>query len=226
MSMPGRFLTLEGGEGAGKSTQLRRLRDRLSAQGYEVVTTREPGGSPRAEAIRALVLGGGAKRFGAFAETLLFAAARADHVERIVRPALMRGAIVICDRFIDSTRVYQGRLAAVPEPVLRALERVALGDVRPNLTIVIDVPPKLGLARAVHRREISGGHADRFEEEGLSFHAEVRDGFLAIAAAEPERCAVVDGAGPPEGVERMIWAETEARLLYDMPEQAEAGRGR
>lgn len=216
----GRFVTLEGGEGAGKSTQIRRLRARLEREGLEVVTTREPGGSPRAETIRAFVLRGGARRNGAFAETLLFAAARADHVDRLVRPALERGAFVLCDRFADSTRVYQGRLGIVPEAAISALERVSLRGVSPDLTVVVDVPPKLGLARAGQRRELAGEALDRFEGESLAFHDGVRAGFLAVAAAEPDRCVVVDGSVAPESVERAIWAEIAARLLATLPDAA------
>ena len=209
----GRFITLEGGEGAGKSTQSERLRRRLEARGIRVVTTREPGGSERAETIRSLLLSGAVKPYGAFAETLLFASARADHIDRTIAPALEDGAFVICDRFADSTRVYQGEVGEVPRVLVSALERVAVRSAPPDLTLVLDVPAKLGLARASQRRELAGEARDRFEAEGLSFHSRVREAFLAIAAAEPERCAVVDAAGPPDSVERLIWAEVEARLL-------------
>ena len=209
----GRFITLEGGEGAGKSTQSERLRRRLEARGIRVVTTREPGGSERAETIRSLLLSGAVKPYGAFAETLLFASARADHIDRTIAPALEDGAFVICDRFADSTRVYQGEVGEVPRVLVSALERVAVRSASPDLTLVLDVPAKLGLARASQRRELAGEERDRFEAEGLSFHSRVREAFLAIAAAEPERCAVVDAAGPPDSVERLIWAEVEARLL-------------
>ncbi|MGA0593889.1 dTMP kinase [Enterovirga sp. CN4-39] len=209
----GRFITLEGGEGAGKSTQSERLRRRLEARGIRVVTTREPGGSERAETIRSLLLSGAVKPYGAFAETLLFASARADHIDRTIAPALENGAFVICDRFADSTRVYQGEVGEVPRVLVSALERVAVRSASPDLTLVLDVPAKLGLARASQRRELAGEERDRFEAEGLSFHSRVREAFLAIAAAEPERCAVVDAAGPPDSVERLIWAEVEARLL-------------
>jgi dTMP kinase len=210
---PGRFITLEGGEGAGKSTQCERLKRRLEARGIRVVTTREPGGSPRAEEIRSFLLFGGARRFGPFAETLLFASARADHLDTCIRPALDEGAFVICDRFADSTRVYQGAVGQVPLPLVSALERVAVGRTRPDLTLILDVPAKLGLARASQRRELAGGAADRYEAESLAFHGRVREAFLAIAAVEPERCAIVEAAGPPDSVERLIWAEVEARLL-------------
>ncbi len=213
----GRFVTLEGGEGAGKSTQLVRLKARLEAEGHEVVATREPGGSTRAEAIRRFVLAGHALRHGPFAELLLFAAARADHVERLIRPALARGAFVLCDRFIDSTRVYQGRLGTLGDASVAALERVAIGPTRPDLTLVLDVPAKLGAVRAGQRRELTGAALDRFEREGLAFHTSVRDGFLAIAREEPERCAVVDASRGPDVVEREIWAELSGRLLSAAP---------
>lgn len=210
---PGRFITFEGGEGAGKSTQVRRLKARLEGQGTEVVLTREPGGSARAEIIRDFVLSGAVKTFGAFAEAVLFGSARADHVDHVIRPALARGAMVICDRFVDSTRVYQGTLGQVPRRAVSSLERVTLGDCKPHLTLLLDVPTKLGLARAEQRRELAGEQTDRFEGESLSFHDQVREAFLAIAAAEPDRMAVVDASGAPDSVERVIWAEVEARLL-------------
>lgn len=216
---PGRLVTFEGGEGAGKSTQVRRLRRRLEALGHEVVLTREPGGSPRAEEIRAFLLSGAGKGRGAFAEALLFAAARADHVDMTIRPALARGAFVICDRFVDSTRVYQGVLGALSDSLLASLARLAVRDVWPNLTLVLDVPAKLGMARALQRRETAGEAADRFEGEGLAYHAGIRNGFLRIATAEPERCAVIDAASSPEIVERAIWAEVEDRLLGTLPER-------
>lgn len=212
-SRSGRFITLEGGEGAGKSTQAERLRRRLEARGVRVVVTREPGGSARAEAIRAFVLSGRAKPLGTFAETLLFASARADHVDRTIAPAVAEGAFVICDRFADSTRVYQGGVGGLPVSIVWALERLAVRDARPDLTLVLDVPAKLGLARAGQRQELSGEARDRYEAENLAFHAGVRDAFLAIADAEPGRCAVVDASGPPDSVERLVWAEVEARLL-------------
>ena len=221
---PGRFITFEGGEGAGKSTQVRRLAERLRKLGIEVVLTREPGGSPRGEQIRAYLLSGTGKSFGSFAETLLFAAARADHVDRTIAPALARGASVICDRFVDSTRVYQGDLGQVPDGLLRAFERVATGRTRPDLTIILDVPAKLGLARAQQRRESSGEETDRFEAEGLAFHSRIRDAFLAIAAHDTERYAVIDAGSPPETVERMIWAEVEARLLGQLASDDTRGR--
>lgn len=209
---PGRFISFEGGEGAGKSTQLRRLQRRLGARGIESVATREPGGSPRAEVVRALLLSGRAKPLGAFAETLLFAAARADHVERTVAPALRRGAFVLCDRFLDSTRVYQGALGGLPDRVLSALEAATVGAARPDLTLILDLPAETGLTRAAARRAGLGEGVDRFESEAASYHAGVRDAFLRIARAEPERCVVVDATGGPEEVAMRIWSALERRL--------------
>ncbi len=201
----GRFITFEGGEGAGKSTQLGRLRDRVAALGREVVTTREPGGSPRAERIRALVLAGHAKRFGPFAETLLFASARADHIDRVIRPALLRGAVVICDRFIDSTRVYQGVLGHVSPETITTLERVTLNGLEPDATLIFDVPASVGMGRAIRRRQLTGDAADRFEAEGAAFHTGIAQAFRDIAASEPRRCRSIDADGTPDTVAERVW---------------------
>ena len=206
----GRFITFEGGEGAGKSTQLARLAERLREQGLEVVATREPGGSPGAEAIRELVLNGAADRWSAVTETLLMYAARRDHVERVIAPALARGAWVVCDRFADSTRAYQGAAGGTDPALIAALETQVLGEARPDLTLVFDLPPEAGLARAQAR----GGEM-RFESKGLAFHQKLRDGFLAIARAEPDRCAVIDAAAPIEAVGQAVWAVVRARLGLD-----------
>lgn len=206
----GRFITLEGGEGAGKSTQARRLVAALSACGVAAIATREPGGSPRAEEIRAVLLSGAAERLSPVAETLLFAAARADHLDKTIRPALARGAWVVCDRFADSTRAYQGAMGGVPDDTLSAVERIAVGDTRPDLTLVLDLPAETGLARAAARR--GQGEVDRFEQESLGFHQALRQAFLRIAAAEPARCAVVDACGSEDAVAAAIWAEVARRL--------------
>lgn len=210
----GRFITLEGGEGAGKSTQIRILRGRLEALGLAVVATREPGGSPRAEAIREALLSGKAEAAGPEAETALFAAARADHVATLIAPALARGAWVLCDRFADSTRVYQG-LAGVDHKLIRALERMAVGAHRPDLTLILDIPAKLGLQRAAVRRGAEA--ADRFEKDGLAIHEARRDAFLRIAAAEPDRVTVVSADGTPEAVAERIWSVIEARFRDALP---------
>jgi dTMP kinase len=205
----GRFITFEGGEGAGKSTQLKRLVQRLEAGGHAVVATREPGGSPGAEDIRALVLQGQADRWSPVTETLLMYAARRDHVERVIRPALARGAWVICDRFADSTRAYQGAAGGVDPALIAALEAHILESTRPDLTLIFDMPVSEGLSRA-HAR---AGAEMRFESKGLAFHERLRDGFLAIARAEPGRCAVIDATGSPEEVEARVWAAVQQRLV-------------
>ncbi|MBJ7411458.1 MAG: dTMP kinase [Phenylobacterium sp.] len=204
----GRFISFEGGEGAGKSTQVQRLAARLKGGGREVVTTREPGGSPGAESIRDIVLRGEADRWSPTTETLLMYAARRDHIERVIRPALTRGAWVICDRFADSTRAYQGAAGGVDPRFITALETFILEDTRPDLTLVFDLPADVGLERA-HAR---AGAEMRFESKGMAFHERLRDGFRAIAASEPERCALIDATGSIAEVEAAVWAAVEARL--------------
>ena len=204
----GRFITFEGGEGAGKSTQVERLARRLSADGREVVTTREPGGSPGAEAIREIVLKGAADRWSPVTETLLMYAARRDHVERVIRPALERGAWVVCDRFADSTRAYQGAAGGTDPRLITALETYIVEDVRPDLTLMFDLPAEVGLERA-HAR---AGAEMRFESKGMAFHQRLRDGFRAIAAAEPERCALIDATASMDTVEAAVWAAVADRL--------------
>jgi len=204
----GRFITFEGGEGAGKSTQLKRLVARLEAGGLEVVATREPGGSPGAESIRELVLKGSADRWSPVTETLLMYAARRDHVERVIRPALARGAWVVCDRFADSTRAYQGAAGGVDPALIAAMETYVLEQTRPDLTLIFDMPVEVGLERA-HAR---AGSEMRFESKGLAFHERLREGFLAIARAEPDRCAIVDAKGTLDEVEAEVWAAVESRL--------------
>ena len=207
----GRFITFEGGEGAGKSTQVRILAERLRGAGREVVATREPGGSTGAEAIRALLVTGDPDRWSAISETLLMYAARRDHLERTIRPALDRGAWVICDRFADSTRAYQGAGGSAPPGLVAALETFVLEDVRPDLTLVLDLPVQAGLARAGLR----GGAEARFEAKGEAFHERLRAAFLAIAAAEPDRCAVLDAAETPEQVSEAVWRAVAGRLPAD-----------
>ena len=204
----GRFITFEGGEGAGKSTQVRILAGRLRGAGLEVVATREPGGSPGAEAIRALLVNGDPDRWSAVSETLLMYAARRDHIERTIRPALERGAWVISDRFADSTRAYQGAGGGVSQGFLAALETFVLENTRPDLTLILDLPVELGLERAGLR----GGGEARFEAKGVAFHQRLRDGFLAIAKAEPNRCVVLDAGRPPEAVSDAVWSAVAAHL--------------
>jgi dTMP kinase len=208
--MRGRFITFEGGEGTGKSTHAALLADRLKGLGIGVVLTREPGGSLGAEAIRHVLLSGVAKPLGVETEALLFAAARADHVQSTIEPALARGAWVICDRFIDSTRVYQGALGHLDPKFLRALERVTVGDLRPDLTFVLDLPADVGLARANRRR--GEEFADRFEAESLAFHAELRDAYRLLAAAEPTRCVLIDATESKPALAEQIWRTVNERL--------------
>lgn len=199
----GVFITFEGGEGAGKSTQIKRLAARLRIKGYDLVVTREPGGSPGAEAVRHVLLSGAAEPLGAEAEALLFAAARADHVDQVIRPAIERGEIVLCDRFIDSSRVYQGVTGNLDPALMAEIERVAIAGMMPDLTIILDLDPTIGLQRASARRE-KGEVADRFEKEALDIHTARRNAYLTIAKREPERCIVVDASHSADLVEDAI----------------------
>ena len=201
--MRGKFITFEGGEGTGKSTQASLLALRLASLGIGVQLTREPGGSPGAEIIRHVLLSGAAKPLGADAEAMLFAAARDDHVQQTILPALEAGKWVICDRFADSTRIYQGVLGSVDLRLIRALERVSIGDLKPDLTLVLDVPAELGMKRAAGRRR--GGKADRFEAEDIAFHKKLRQAYAALATAETERCAAIDAKAPKKKVAQQIW---------------------
>jgi dTMP kinase len=207
----GRFITFEGGEGSGKSTQIKTLAERLDAAKLRAIVTREPGGSPGAEIIRHLVLSGMGKLLGAEAETLLFAAARDDHVHTVIEPALDQGTWVLCDRFSDSTRVYQGRLGKVAPAVLNAMERVTIGDLKPDVTIILDVPVEIGMARAAARR--GTGAPDRFEAEDVKFHQQLRDGYRQIAADEPQRCVLIDATADPSTVAANVWAAIRDRLF-------------
>lgn len=212
---PGRFITVEGGEGAGKSSQIRRLAAWLDGQGIETVTTREPGGTPGAEAIRALLVTGDPDRWDATTEALLITAARRDHAEKVIRPALARGAWVLCDRFADSTLAYQGYAGGLPLDGLAALARFAVGGLAPDLTVILDVPVNAGLKRAGARMSAGSTAESRFEERDIQFHEAVRNGFLDIARRDPARCVVVDAAGPVDIVARKIAAAVEERLLSD-----------
>ena len=211
----GRFITVEGGEGAGKSTHIRLLAAWLDERGIETVTTREPGGTPGAEAIRALIVTGAPDRWDAMTEALLVAAARRDHAGKVIRPALARGAWVLCDRFADSTLAYQGYAGGLPLDGLAALTRFAAGDLTPDLTIVLDLPAEAGLARAGRRMAAGPETETRFEGRDLRFHEAVRDGFLDIARKEPARCVVVDAAVPVDDVARRIAAAVGERLFAD-----------
>ncbi|AWJ89789.1 dTMP kinase [Azospirillum baldaniorum] len=204
----GRFITLEGGEGAGKTTQIRLLANALIGWGKRVVLTREPGGSPGAEEIRGLLVSGETGRWGPVTEALLHTAARRDHLERTVWPALEAGHWVICDRFFDSTMAYQGYGLGLGRDLVATLQTTALGDFRPDLTLILDLPVEEGLARAAARR----GGEDRYERMDVAFHHRLRDGFLDIAAREPERCVVVDAGHPVEAVQAAILDHVTRRL--------------
>ena len=207
----GRFITFEGGEGSGKSTHAATLAQRLKSSGVPIALTREPGGSTGAEIIRHILLSGIAKPLGAETEAILFAAARDDHVRNVILPALNSGTWVICDRFIDSTRVYQGALGHVDQRLIRSLERVTVGPAVPNLTFILDVPAQVGLARAKSRR--GQDVADRFEAESMEFHEKLRQAYRALASEEPKRCIVIDGRAPREVVSERIWSLVHERLL-------------
>jgi dTMP kinase len=198
----GRFISFEGIDGSGKSTQVRALAARLRAAGTRVVETREPGGAPGAEQIRRLLVEGDPGRWSAETEILLFTAARRDHLERTIRPALASGATVISDRFADSTRVYQGVARAGLRPMVDALHGLAIG-VEPDLTLILDLAPETALARGLAR----GGDEDRFERFGAGFQERLRRGFLALAAEFPERCRVIPADGPAERVAERVAAE-------------------
>jgi dTMP kinase len=209
--MRGKFITFEGGEGTGKSLHSTMVAERLKSMRFNVKHTREPGGSPGAEIMRHVLLSGAAQPFGPDAEAILFAAARDDHLNTLIRPTLERGHWVVCDRFVDSTRVYQGMVGKVDTRIIRALERIIVGDTMPDLTFILDVPAELGLRRANERR--GKGTADRFEQEALTFHETLRQGFRAIANVEPERCVLIDTTAPLAEVAEQIWTSVRERLL-------------
>lgn len=198
----GFFITFEGGEGAGKSTQIEQLAASLREAGRDVIVTREPGGSAGAEAVRHVLLSGAAEPFGAAMEAVLFAAARSDHVEQVIRPAIARGAVVLCDRFLDSSRVYQGVTGNLDADFMANLERVTVNGMKPDLTLILDIDPEEGLRRATARR--GDETPDRFEKETLSIHRRRRKAFLEIAKAEPQRCVVIDADADPEKVAATI----------------------
>ena len=199
--MRGRFITFEGGEGAGKSTQVALLAERLAGKVGAPLLTREPGGSEGAESIRGLLVTGATDRWSSLSETLLIFAARDDHLRRSIRPALESGRWVICDRFSDSTRAYQGAAGGVSSAFISALEKEVIADARPDLTLILDVPVETGLERALAR----GGAEGRFEAKGLAFHERLRAKFHEIALAEPERCVVISANGSPAEVGDRIW---------------------
>jgi dTMP kinase len=206
--MSGRFITLEGGEGTGKSTQSRHLVHALEARGIACVATREPGGSPGAEDIRKLLVTGEPGRWDALTEMLLLFAARADHVARTIQPALDARKFVICDRFTDSTYAYQGVGRGTPRETIRRIESVVLEDFKPDLTLVLDLPVDTGLLRALAR----GSEESRYEKFDVQFHEKLRQAFLDIARRAPDRCVVIDAAGSEDDVAAAIWKAVSSRF--------------
>ena len=202
------FITLEGGEGAGKSTLITNLAQRLAATGQETVITREPGGTEGGEEIRQLLVTGSADRWTPFSELCLFYAAREDHLERLIRPALARGAVVLCDRFSDSTRAYQGQEGGAGRNAVEALDALIVKDTQPDLTLILDIDPAIGLSRAAQRR----GTEDRFETKTLEFHTALRTGYLEIAKEFAERCIVLDATLSPDALQDAAWIHIDNRL--------------
>jgi dTMP kinase len=201
--MSGRFIVFEGGEGVGKSTQSRLLAEALRGRGLEVVTTREPGGTTGAEAIRSLLLTGEGPGWGARAEALLFAAARADHVEALIRPTLARGAWVVCDRYLDSSRAYQGGGSGLDDTDILTLHRIGSGGLLPHLTVLLTLDPAEAAARVLRR---DAGALDRIGGRSADYHARVAEAFLRFAAEDPARFAVIEAGGGPEDVHRRVLA--------------------
>lgn len=209
---PGLFVTFEGGEGAGKSTQIRLLANALRERGLTVLMTREPGGSKGAEAVRHVLLSGAAEPYGIRMEAILFAAARSDHVEQVIRPALAAGTVVLCDRFMDSSRVYQGITGNLEQSFVETLERVAINGVVPDCTIIFDLSASIGLERARKRAAGPDEQPDRFEKEELETHEKRREAFLDIAEREPLRCRVVDATKAQEAIAAEVLAIIEPLL--------------
>lgn len=201
--MPGTFITFEGGEGSGKSTHIKRLGSRMKAAGHSLVMTREPGGTPEAEAIRTLLVSGDIARWTAKSEALLNYAAREQHLEQVIRPALAQGATVLCDRFMDSTRAYQGYAGGCDLDFIDALEKAVVATTRPDLTLIFDLDPEIGLERARSRGDALS--EDRYERKGLNFHHKLRDGFLDILRRDPGRCRMVDASLSVDEVEQSVW---------------------
>ncbi|MBO6539478.1 MAG: dTMP kinase [Rhizobiaceae bacterium] len=220
----GFFISFEGGEGVGKTTQIKRLAEYLREAGHEVIETREPGGSPGAEAVRHVLLSGAAEALGAKLEAILFAAARSDHVETVIRPAVEAGKIVLTDRFMDSSRVYQGVTGGLSEDFMDALERVAVNGMVPDLTFILDIEPEEGLKRAASRRS-EGEAADRFEKEQVEIHQRRRQAFLEIADNEPERCIVIDASADADKIAndiRKCVSEALSVAAEDTPKKSRA----
>ncbi|MEQ8745337.1 dTMP kinase [Pyruvatibacter sp.] len=210
--MRGKFITFEGGEGAGKSTQVRRLIAALDKRGIEALATREPGGAPSAEEIRSLLVSGPPDRWRPLSEALLLNAARNEHLERLIRPALEEGRWVISDRFADSTTAYQGYAQKLGTDVTAALEALVVGDTKPDLTIILDVPADRGLERAAVREGRNPEGETRYERFSMRFHETLRQAFLEIAKADPQRCVVIDAVQPEADVSAQIWHAVTARF--------------
>jgi dTMP kinase len=214
----GRFITFEGGEGSGKSTQAQYLAGRLREQGIEVVLTREPGGSAFAEVLRTLILDPDTPPHSALSEALLFYAARADHLDKTIRPALNAGRWVICDRFSDSTRVYQSEAGGLPGEILDALEQIVVSPTGPDLTFILDLPAEQGLGRAQGRRLAGTSEdpvPDAYEKRDLAFHWKLREAFAALARSQPERCVLIDATADAASVANSVWSAVETRLLAE-----------
>lgn len=209
----GRFITLEGGEGVGKSTQIKLLASKLKSLNKAVITTREPGGAPGAEAIRALLVERRDHPWSPLTEAFLHSAARAEHVSATVRPALEAGTWVISDRFSDSTIAYQGYGLGLSKTMLASLIKLSTGGLKPDLTLILDLPVEQGLARAGRRIEVTKGPAeDHYERMGLAFHQRLRRGFRAIAKVEPRRCKIIDATGSPDDVAARVWVTVVKRF--------------
>lgn len=214
----GKFITFEGGEGSGKSTQARLLAERLRARGLNVLLTREPGGSPFAETLRTIILDPMTPAHSALSEALLFYAARADHLDKTVRPALVSGRWVICDRFSDSTRVYQCGAGGLPLAVFKTLEDIVVKPTSPDVTVILDLPVEIGLQRAEARRNETpqaDATPDAYEKRDFAFHQKLREAFTAIARAEPQRCMLIDASADQQAVADAVWSGLADRLLKE-----------
>ena len=208
----GQFISFEGGEGAGKSTQVRLLSERLALLGYQTLLTREPGGSPLAEKIRRFLLQGKIKDYGPVAESLLFYTARLDHLNSLILPSLDQGVWVLCDRFADSSRAYQGAASGVEDGIFDALDRIVVGEHEPDLTIIVDLPVDVAQKRVAARQKDLGQEVDRFEAEDIQFHERLRAGFLKIAAENTKRCVIVDGNQSRSAVADLVWQTVVERF--------------
>jgi dTMP kinase len=213
----GQFITFEGGEGTGKTTQVQLLASLLRARGHDVVTTREPGGAAGADTIRSLLVSGATDKWDPLSESLLLFAARREHLIKTIWPALEQGAWVLCDRFADSTLAYQGYGHSVPIEFIENLYDVVVGEFVPDLTLILDIDVEIGLARANARNTDTASREDRFERMDIAFHERLRTGFLYIARNDPGRCAVIDADNQPDIVGAEIWKTVEIRLQPEMP---------